>query len=87
MRTVVAIYSDGRVLVPFGSYEGQNSGIPIPSLTTDEFRSSADELFGFNGSERQARTPPGWLVPERASDLLQFSLGVAAAYADANVPD
>jgi hypothetical protein len=86
VRTVVAIYSDGRVLVPFGSYEGQNSGIPIPNLATDEFRSSANQLFGFNGSERQARTVPGWLTSERAPSLLEFSLRVAAAYADANVP-
>jgi hypothetical protein len=80
-RTVVALYGDGRVLVPFGSYAGQNSGIPIDSLTTTEFRSGADTLFGFNGSERQARTLPGWVTPVTAPQLLQFCLQIANAYA------
>ena len=83
-RTAVAVYSDGRVLVPFGSYGGQNSGIAIDSLTTDEFRSSADALFGFSGSERQARTVPGWLTPETADPLTQFCRQVADAYAAAS---
>lgn len=82
-RTVVAIYSDGRVLVPFGSYAGQNSGIPIAALTTQEFRDSANRLFGFNGSEKQARTIAGWLTRHTAADLVAFSFGVANAYSDA----
>lgn len=83
IRTVVAVYSDGRVLVPFSSYAGQNSGIPIDSLTTDEFRSQADALFGFDGSERQARTAPGWLNAVTAEPLIQFCRQVANAYAAA----
>jgi hypothetical protein len=79
-RTVVALYSDGRVMVPFGSYAGQNSGIPIDQLTTDEFRADADELFGFNGSERQARTTPGWLRPASVMRLLDFCRLVSDAY-------
>jgi hypothetical protein len=82
-RTVVAVYSDGRVLVPFGSYAGQNSGIPIESLTSDEFRTRADGLFGFTGSERQARTSPGWLQPDKAEPLLTFCDEVSRAYSDA----
>src|SRR5207249_1494032 len=82
-RTVVAIYSDGRVLVPFSSYGGQNSGIPIAPLTTDAFRSAADALFGFKGSERQARTVPAWLTPGTAPQLIQFCLQVADAYSAA----
>lgn len=80
-RTVVAVYSDGRVMVPFGSYGGQNSGIGIASLTTDAFRSQADGIFGFSGSERLARTDPGWLTLDTAESLLQFSVQVASAYA------
>lgn len=80
-RTVVALYGDGKVMVPFGSYAGQNSGIPIDSLTTTEFSSGADSLFGFNGSERQARTLPGWVTPVTAPQLLQFCLQIAKAYA------
>lgn len=83
VRTVVAIYSDGRILVPFSSYGGQNSGIPIAVLTSEAFRSSADALFGFDGSERQARTPPGWLTPDRAPSVLEFCQQVAQAYAAA----
>ena len=82
-RTVVALYADGRLLVPFGSYAGQNSGIPIDTLTTTAFRSGADALFGFSGSERQARTSPGWVTSSTAPQLLQFCLQVAAAYAGA----
>lgn len=85
-RTVVAVYSDGRVLVPFGSYAGQNSGIAIERLEASDFRSRADALFGFGGSERQARTTPGWLVPQRADVLLQFCSEVASAYAAALGP-
>lgn len=82
-RTVVAVYSDGRVMVPFGSYAGQNSGIPVDALVTAEFRSGADTLFGFNGSETIARTAPGWLAPDRVEALLAFCFSVATAYADA----
>lgn len=70
-------------MVPFSSYAGQNSGIPIDALTTDEFRAEADALFGFNGSERQARTAPGWLTTERADSPLAFCSQVAEEYAAA----
>lgn len=79
-RTVVALSVDGRVLVPFGAYQGQNSGISIPALTTDHFRATANSLFGFNGTEVQARTVPGWLTPDRVDSLLDFCLVVANAY-------
>lgn len=84
VRTVVALYADGRVLVPFNSYAGTNSGIPIPSLTTEEFRRAADSLFGFSGSERQARTTPGWLTPDRVEPLMRFCTQVASAYKELN---
>jgi len=84
VRTVVAVYSDGRVLVPFGSYGGQNSGIAIEALTTPEFRANADRLFGFKGAERQARTAPGWVTSETAQPLFDFCRQVAEAYAGAN---
>lgn len=79
-RTVIAASADGRILVPFGSYAGQNSGIPIESLMSSEFRAEADQLFGFTGSEKQARTPAGWLDEQRAEPLLAFAMKVANAY-------
>jgi hypothetical protein len=82
-RTAVAVYSDGRVLVPFSSYAGQNSGVEVHALTTASFRSYADDLFGFAGSERQARTIRGWLTGATAPDLIEFCRRVASAYADA----
>lgn len=85
-RSVVAVFSDGQVLVPFSSYAGMNSGIPIEALTTNEFRGRANALFGFAGSEKQARTSSGWLTVKRAEPLLQFCLDVAAAYAIALQP-
>jgi hypothetical protein len=80
LRTVVVLYADGRVLVPFNSYAGQNSGVAIPSLTTQEFRSGADLLFGFNGTERQPNTAPGWLTIDTAEALVDFCQKVATAY-------
>jgi hypothetical protein len=82
VRTVVAVYSDGRVMVPFGSYAGQNSGIPIPALTTTSFRAAADSLFGFAGHETLAKTAPGWLSTERTAPLVDFCFKVAKAYKD-----
>ena len=82
-RTVIAVYFNGRVMVPFGSYAGMNSGIAIDALTTREFRSRAAALFGFTGSETVARTSRRWLRPERADALLLFCLDVANAYAAA----
>ena len=80
VRTVVAVYADGRVMVPFGSYAGQNSGIPIEPLTTREFRAEADGIFGFAGTETLARTVPGWLTPQTAETLFAFCRKVAHAY-------
>lgn len=82
-RTVVALYSDGRVLVPFSSYAGANSGIAIEALTNPSFRSKADDLFGFSGSERHARTLPGWVALSKTTALTAFVDEVAAAYASA----
>lgn len=83
VRTVIAIFNDGRILVPFSSYAGVNSGIEIPSLTTATFREGADSLFGFSGTEKQARTQPGWLSTARVEPLLAFCFGVANAYKEA----
>lgn len=83
VRTVVAIFDDGRVLVPFSSYAGVNSGIEIPALTTVQFRANADSLFSFNGTEKQARTPAGWLSTGHVDSLLAFCFEVAIAYKEA----
>jgi hypothetical protein len=83
VRTVIAVFSDGRVMVPFSAYAGVNSGIPIEALTTSEFRATADRLFGFNGTEKQARTAPGWLTVDRVDSLMHFCQQVAIAYRSA----
>jgi len=85
IRTVVAVFHDGQVMVPFGSYAGQNSGIPVEPLTTAAFRGEADALFGFNGTEKLAKTSPGWLTAARVVPLMDFCKQVADAYADAVV--
>lgn len=82
-RTVVAVYSDGRVMVPFTSYAGANSGIGIEPLMTDEFRARADQMFGFNGSEKMAKTTPGWLTEMSYQQLVAFCESIATAYSDA----
>ncbi len=80
VRAVVALFVDGRVLVPFNAYAGVNTGVPIDELTTDDFRRSADALFGFAGTEKSAKTVPGWLTTSRVNELLRFCEQVAAAY-------
>jgi hypothetical protein len=82
-RSVVAIYSDGRVLVPFHSYAGVNSGIPVPALMEQSFRSHADALFGFTGKERLATTVPDWLTESTVDPLLDFCATVSNAYMQA----
>lgn len=81
-RTVIGLSGDGSASVPFNSYAGSNSGIPVAGLTTPEFRSSANALFGFTGTEKWGRTTPGWLTPDRLEALFQFCERVAAAYAE-----
>lgn len=85
IRTVVAVFNDGQIMVPFASYAGLNSGISIPSLMTPQFRVAADQLFGFNGTEKLAKTAPGWLTEERVEALFNFCKQVADAYAVALV--
>lgn len=87
VRTVVVLYPDGRVMVPFSSYAGVNSGIPIPTLTMDDFRAYADELFAFTPGQKQARNAPGWLQPERVGQLLEFARRVAKEYGAAAAAD
>lgn len=82
-RTVAVLYTDGHVMVPFHSYAGVNSGIPIDAVTTEEFRANADAIFGFDPSSKIATTVEGWLRPGREEDLLGFCRSVAQAYADA----
>lgn len=83
VRVVIVLYADGSVVVPFGSYAGQNTGIPVPGLTTDEFRDHANTLFDFTAGHQYARTQPGWLQPAKVNDILTFAHIVAREYADA----
>ena len=80
---MVALYRDGRVLVPFGAYAGQNTGIPIAPLSTPEFRAHANAVFGFTGTLTQERTPGEWLTTERTGIVLDFASAVADAYLEA----
>jgi hypothetical protein len=80
VHTVVGVNPDGSVYVPLSSYGGQNSGIPIAALTTDEFLDRAASLFGFQGTEKQPTTTPGWLTVAKVPDLLDFCRTVADAY-------
>lgn len=83
-RSVVTIYVDGNVLVPFSAYEGVNSGIGVPELVSDSARATANQRFGFKGTERHARTGTGWLSSGgHALVLIAHCEAVAAAYAAA----
>lgn len=83
IRTVVALYHDGHVMVPYGSYAGLNTGISIEPLTGPAFRGSWDGFFGFAGSEQLAMTTPGFLNETTCDEVLRFCRHVAEAYADA----
>lgn len=83
IRTVVAIFDDGHVMVPFASYGGSNTGLPIDDLTDATFRRDADQLFGFAGTEKRARTAKGWLTAARVQPLLDFCFKVADSYSRA----
>ena len=82
-RSVIALFADGHIMVPFHSYAGNNTGISIAPLTTTEFKEEANQLFGFDDSKQMAVTIPGWLTPERIEPLLAYCDSVAAAYAAA----
>jgi hypothetical protein len=82
-RTVAVVYTDGHVMVPFHSYAGVNSGIPVDAVTTDAFRTKADAIFGFEPTAKIASTVAGWVQPGREQELLDFCHSVAEAYADA----
>lgn len=79
-RSVINLYRDGRIMVPLGAYAGQNSGIPVTSLTTPEFLAGTRERFGFDRPNAQPSTPPGWLNVARVDDVVEFALEVAEAY-------
>jgi len=60
---------------------------PIEALTSEAVRASVNVLFGFSGTEKQARTTPGWLCPEVEDDLFAFIQSVASAYVEAGSGD
>jgi hypothetical protein len=84
-RTVIGIYPDGKVAVPFGSYKGLRNGYAIDALATKEFRARANSLFGFDGSEVEAKTAPDWLTAARLSSLKNFADEVATSYFEARI--
>ncbi len=83
IRRVVTIYPDNSVMVPFSSYAGLNTGIPVEALMTADFRSRAGQLFGFTGAEQFAHTKADWLTAATAEPLLTFCRDVATAYSEA----
>lgn len=83
VRGVVTLYPDGSVLIPFGAYAGQNTGIPIPDLTGPQFRQQAEALFGEGGTATTGKTEPGWVGAGSVEALIGFASQVAAVYATA----
>lgn len=55
-RTVVGLQEDVSDSAPISSYAMSISGIPVDALSTPDYRSAADALFGFNGSETRGQT-------------------------------
>lgn len=82
-RSVLALYPNGQVAVPFGAYGGQNTGIPIKHLSTDAFRDQAKDVFGLTGSRSIERTEPHWVNPGRSDVIIAFASRVADAYKEA----
>lgn len=82
-RSVLALYPNGQVAVPFGAYGGQNTGIPIEILSTDIFRERAKTVFGLAGTRSIERTELHWINPVRSEAILSFASEVADAYNEA----
>jgi hypothetical protein len=79
-RGVIGLHRDGSLIVPFGAYAGQNTGIPIDALATSEFRERTDAKFGLTGTPTQGRTPSGWLGSDVVDSVLAFAIEVADTY-------
>ena len=76
-QSVVRIYADGGVAIPFAAYRGKGSGLSIPALTSPPFLEQTRALFGL--APQKNRTNPGWLTPDRVEKLLEFCDSVADA--------
>jgi hypothetical protein len=83
-RSVIRIYTDGRIAVPFTAYRGMNTGVPIPALTSQQFLEDTRALFAI--APQQNRTNPGWLTPDRVETLIEFCDRVVAALEAQRVP-
>lgn len=79
-RSVISAFSDGRLYVPFGAYQGLNSGIAVPPLATDEFRDETTSKFELN---KNGYSAAGWFTPERVPEVTSFADFVIDAYRDA----
>lgn len=82
-RSVLGLYPNGQISVPFGAYRGQNTGIPVQNLSTDTFREHANAIFGLSGTGSNERTEPQWVAPDRTDAVLEFASKVAEAYSEA----
>lgn len=78
VHSVIRVYVDGHVAIPFGAYGGRNTGVPIAELTTPGFRDETATLFGL--ADGQNSTGPGWLTPDRVEAVLEFCDRVAEAF-------
>lgn len=66
VRGVVTLYPNGSVLIPFGAYAGQNTGIPISNLSGPEFRQQAEAIFGASGTTTTGKTDAGGSGPTKS---------------------
>ncbi len=76
IRSVLGVYPDGRLYVPFAAYRGDNTGIEVPALTNEAFTEAVIAEFGLIGSY----TAPGWFTPEKSSQVQGFCRRVIDAY-------
>lgn len=79
LRSVVTSYPDGRLYVPFGAYQGKNTGIAVASLATDEFAAVTSKELGLtNGYTRV-----GWFTEDHVDAVLLLCDTVICAYQEA----
>lgn len=81
-RSVIALYPNGQVGIPFGAYAGLNAGISIPALTSTDFQERAQLTFGLTGTKSSERSAQRWLTPKQTEIVIGFALEVAEAYAE-----
>lgn len=68
------------MLIPFGGYAGQNTGILTAELSGPSFRERAQATFGTSGTATTGKTDAAWVAPKQVDAVITFASEVTNAY-------